>query len=205
MTEEQPSPEKTTDTKFKGFGKGYLRWIILALLAEKPRSGYDLQQAIDEHLGGWRPSPGTIYPILHHLSKHKLITGHPDEKEGRQRIIYELNEEGRTKLDMAASHHIMFMSAMRRILGKHGAPHMPHPSTLDVDYILPKMHGRVKYLYEEVHLLSKEIAQDPVEAAKRLTNRLKLLEERTEWLEAAIKRIKQQLKELEGRTSSESK
>ena len=200
MTDETPQ-EEAPDTKFKGFGKGYLRWIILALLAEKPRTGYDLQQAIDEHLGGWKPSPGTIYPILHHLSEHKLVTGHPSEKEGRQRIIYELNEEGRAKLDKAASHHIMFMSAMRRIIGKHGAPHMPHPPALDVDHILPKMHVRVEHLYEEVHLLSKEIAQDPAEATRRLTNRLKLLEERAEWLEAAIQRIKQQLKELEGRTS----
>jgi DNA-binding PadR family transcriptional regulator len=200
MTDNPPIRE-TEETKFKGFGKGYLRWIILALLAEKPRSGYDLQQAIDEHLGGWKPSPGTIYPTLHHLSEHKLITGHPSEKEGRQRIIYELNEEGRFRLDMAASHHIMFMSAMRRILGKHGAPHMPHPPALDVDHILPRMRKRVKHLYDEVELLPKEIAQDPEKAVERLSSRLKFLEEQASWLEAAIKRTRERLNQLEEQAS----
>ncbi|MFX1475442.1 MAG: PadR family transcriptional regulator [Promethearchaeota archaeon] len=202
MTDDSPAPQEAEDTKFKGFGKGYLRWIILALLAEKPRSGYDLQQAIDEHLGGWKPSPGTIYPILHHLSEHKLITGHPDEKEGRQRIIYELNEEGRSKLDQAAAHHIMFMSALRRILGKHGAPLMPPRPALDVDHILPKMRERVKHLYDEVELLPKEIAQDPVKAVERLSSRLKFLEEQASWLEEAITRIKKQLRQLEEQGST---
>ncbi len=201
MTDSTPSPQEPADTKFKGFGKGYLRWIVLALLAEKPRSGYDLQQVIDDHCGGWRPSPGTIYPILHSLNQQKLITGHPDEKEGRQRIIYKLNDEGRAQLERAASHHIMFMSAMRRILGKHGGPHTPHSPVLDIDHILPRMRSRVKHLYDDAGLLPKEIAQNPAKAAERLANRLKFLEEHATWLEAAIQRIKEQLNQLEQRAS----
>lgn len=45
------------------------------LLAEQPRHGYDLIQAIEERSGGtWVPSPGSIYPTLQALEDEGLIT-----------------------------------------------------------------------------------------------------------------------------------
>ena len=44
---------------------GDLRFIVLALLAEQPRHGYELIKAIEERLGGaYVPSPGVVYPTL---------------------------------------------------------------------------------------------------------------------------------------------
>src|ERR1700732_1421526 len=47
------------------FDHGDLRLLILQLVAEKPRHGYELIKAIEEQLGGsYSPSPGVIYPTL---------------------------------------------------------------------------------------------------------------------------------------------
>ncbi|MFA5119595.1 PadR family transcriptional regulator [Zavarzinia sp.] len=47
------------------FGHGDLRLVVLGLIAEKPRHGYELIKAIEEALGGqYSPSPGVVYPTL---------------------------------------------------------------------------------------------------------------------------------------------
>lgn len=47
------------------FDYGELRLLILAMIAEQPRHGYELIKAIEERLGGsYTPSPGVIYPTL---------------------------------------------------------------------------------------------------------------------------------------------
>ncbi|ADO75178.1 PadR family transcriptional regulator [Stigmatella aurantiaca] len=47
------------------FDYGELRLLILAMLAERPRHGYELIKDIEERLGGaYSPSPGVIYPTL---------------------------------------------------------------------------------------------------------------------------------------------
>jgi len=46
-------------------GHGELRFLLLALIGEKPRHGYDLIKAIEEKVAGaYSPSPGVIYPTL---------------------------------------------------------------------------------------------------------------------------------------------
>src|ERR1700683_5570027 len=47
------------------FDHGDLRFLVLKLIADKPRHGYELMKAIEEELGGaYSPSPGVIYPTL---------------------------------------------------------------------------------------------------------------------------------------------
>ena len=47
------------------FAHGDLRLVLLNLIAEKPRHGYELIKAIEEAAGGaYSPSPGVIYPTL---------------------------------------------------------------------------------------------------------------------------------------------
>ncbi len=47
------------------FDQGDLRLVIMAMLAEQPRHGYDLIKEIGERLGGaYTPSPGVVYPTL---------------------------------------------------------------------------------------------------------------------------------------------
>ncbi|MFZ4873798.1 PadR family transcriptional regulator [Janthinobacterium sp. Mn2066] len=52
----------------KMFDAGTLRYLVLQLIADKPRHGYDIIKAIAERAGGgYAPSPGAIYPLMHGL------------------------------------------------------------------------------------------------------------------------------------------
>lgn len=79
------------------FDGGELRLVLLALLAEGPRHGYDLIRAIEERTGGaYAPSPGVVYPTLTLLEE----MGHIDElKEDGARRRFRISEAGRLHLD----------------------------------------------------------------------------------------------------------
>ncbi len=56
------------------FGSGELRLVLLKLIADEPRHGYDLIRAIEELTGGdYAPSPGVVYPTLTMLTDMGLI------------------------------------------------------------------------------------------------------------------------------------
>jgi DNA-binding PadR family transcriptional regulator len=56
------------------FEGGELRLVLLKLIAEQPRHGYDLIRAIEELTGGqYAPSPGVVYPTLTMLQDMGLI------------------------------------------------------------------------------------------------------------------------------------
>jgi DNA-binding PadR family transcriptional regulator len=59
---------------------GELRLVLLRLISEEPRHGYDLIRAIEELTGGeYAPSPGIVYPTLTLLQDMGLIEEAPDE------------------------------------------------------------------------------------------------------------------------------
>jgi DNA-binding PadR family transcriptional regulator len=56
------------------FDSGELRLVLLSLIAEQPRHGYDLIKEIEERTGGvYAPSPGVVYPTLTLLEEMSLI------------------------------------------------------------------------------------------------------------------------------------
>ena len=76
--------------------KGNVRAAILALLAEEPRNGYQIIQEIEERSGGgWKPSPGAVYPALQQLADEGLVRG----EEGGGRRVFHLTDEGRAYVD----------------------------------------------------------------------------------------------------------
>lgn len=59
--------------------QGDLRLIVLALIAEQPRHGYDLIKVIEERTADWySPSPGVVYPTLTFLEEAGYVTSQPD-------------------------------------------------------------------------------------------------------------------------------
>lgn len=54
--------------------RGDVRAAVLVLLEEGPRNGYQLIQELSERSNGnWRPSPGSVYPILQQLNDEGLV------------------------------------------------------------------------------------------------------------------------------------
>ncbi|WP_155126339.1 PadR family transcriptional regulator [[Actinomadura] parvosata] len=79
--------------------RGDVRAAILALLAEEPRNGYQIIQEIAERSeGGWKPSPGAVYPALQQLTDEGLVIS--EENEGRK--TFRLTEEGRNYIEAHA-------------------------------------------------------------------------------------------------------
>ena len=67
------------------FDHGDLRYVLLHLIAEKPRYGYELIKAIEEQVGGmYSPSPGVIYPTLTLLEELGYLR--PETAEGTRKL-----------------------------------------------------------------------------------------------------------------------
>ena len=78
------------------FGQGDLKLVILQLLDEKPRHGYDIIRALEERSGGgYSPSPGTIYPTLSLLEEMDYAKATLEES-GKK--VYSITDEGRKYL-----------------------------------------------------------------------------------------------------------
>ena len=78
------------------FGSNDLRFLLLDLIAEKPRHGYELIKAIEEKFGGaYSPSPGIIYPMLTLFEETGLATV---ATEGTRKL-YSITEEGKKELE----------------------------------------------------------------------------------------------------------
>jgi len=78
------------------FDSGELRLVLLKLIADQPRHGYDLIRAIEELTHGvYAPSPGVIYPTLTMLQDMGLI----EEAKGEgSRKAFQATAEGEAHL-----------------------------------------------------------------------------------------------------------
>jgi DNA-binding PadR family transcriptional regulator len=78
------------------FEQGDLRYVVLRLLEEKPRHGYEIIKALEERFGGaYAPSPGAVYPtlqLLEDLGYARIVPG----AEGKK--VYEITDAGRAHL-----------------------------------------------------------------------------------------------------------
>jgi DNA-binding PadR family transcriptional regulator len=86
--------------KRRGFGRerlmrGHLNLIILEVIKERPRHGYDVMKAIEERFHGfYSPSAGSVYPILQELEDQDFVTS--SEESGKK--IYSITKDGEREL-----------------------------------------------------------------------------------------------------------
>jgi DNA-binding PadR family transcriptional regulator len=78
------------------FDSGALRLVVLGLIAEEPRHGYDVIKALEAKFqGAYSPSPGAIYPMLQMLEEADLVSSSAD---GNKRL-YTITDQGRAYLE----------------------------------------------------------------------------------------------------------
>jgi len=78
------------------FDSGELRLVLLKLIADQPRHGYDLIRAIEELThGAYAPSPGVVYPTLTMLQDMGLIE---EAKGDGSRKVFEITPDGKEHL-----------------------------------------------------------------------------------------------------------
>ena len=77
------------------FGRGDLKYVILDLLKDQPRHGYDIIRALEDRMRGrYRPSPGSVYPTLQMLEDLGYVTS--SQQEGKK--VYSITDDGRRYL-----------------------------------------------------------------------------------------------------------
>ena len=103
--------------------KGSTELLVLALIEDRPRHGYDIGKRIESGSNGRLTFRiGSLYPILCRLEDKGLITGRWIEKPGeRRRRYYKLTAEGRKALARERSLWNEFVVTVSRITGsQHG-------------------------------------------------------------------------------------
>jgi DNA-binding PadR family transcriptional regulator len=103
------------------FGHGGLRLVLLQLIADKPRHGYELIKEIGDRLGGsYSPSPGVVYPTLTLLEELGYTT--MAENEGGRKL-YSITDAGQAYL----AENRADADAMLARMQDAGSPHAGRP------------------------------------------------------------------------------
>jgi DNA-binding PadR family transcriptional regulator len=78
------------------FRHGELPLVLLALVAQRPRHGYEIMSELTRLFGPrYRASPGSVYPAIDALQSEQLIAG----SEERGRTVYRITEAGAQALE----------------------------------------------------------------------------------------------------------
>lgn len=106
----------------RGFGRerlmrGHLNMIILQMIKERPRHGYDVIKAIEEESHGfYSPSAGSVYPILQELEDQDFVTS--SEESGKK--IYSITKDGERELKANKDKFADMQERLRERLGDMG-------------------------------------------------------------------------------------
>ncbi len=122
-----------------------LKIIILVMLHKRPMSGIDIINEIERlSFGFWRPSPGTVYPLLKSLLDEGLIKRIGDNNKK----IYALTEKGKK-------------------LAREWAVFLPAG---DIESVVSHLESYINYIeeYKEEYGLSEEIVKKLEDLTKRM-------------------------------------
>ena len=163
--------------------KGFLRYYVLRLLNEKPMSGSEIMGETEKRTDGrWKPSPGSIYPLLAWLQDKGYAKEVPEQEAGIKR--YTLTDQGKAFLQ----EHVKRKEELRK---KFGFLTPPFPGSPWFNFYPKKtrelveagkklvMAGRnlldslrEKYS-EEVATEAKEVIEQAAEKIDEITRKLK--------------------------------
>jgi transcriptional regulator len=103
--------------------KGSAELLILSLVEDRPRHGYEISKLIEARSdGALQFNVASLYPLLYRLEKRGWIQGRWVEKTGqRRRRYYRLTPEGKKVLVAQRSNWRAFVVAINRITGLENA------------------------------------------------------------------------------------
>ena len=99
--------------------KGSAELLILSLLKDRPRHGYEIGQLIElRSRGALRFNVASLYPLLYRLEERNWIRGRWIEKAGqRRRRYYRLTPAGKKMLAKQQDGWVEFVQAINLITG----------------------------------------------------------------------------------------
>lgn len=164
--------------------KGFIRFHVLESLDEKSMSGSEIMDEIETKTNGrWKPSPGSVYPLLAWLQDNGYVKEFPMDQSGLKR--YELTASGRKLLKEQRHIRIKF-----RKEAKFFAP--PFLGALWFR-IPPEKTARIR---ESVHRVMAAFFELGASLEEKFS--AKALQEASDVLEATADRLEEINKELRG-------
>jgi len=165
----------------EGVPRGLLRFIVLKFLAEKPLSGVEIVEKIkQETKGKWKPSPGSIYPLLLGLQQKGFTVESSKNEFGKQ---YTLTNEGKNFFKEQVMLGEKFMEKMRCLMPIF----MEGFQFDDGNKSLLSAKGSGKKLLETFieldsrkRMLTEENVQEIIEILDESTNKLKKIIEKND-------------------------
>jgi DNA-binding PadR family transcriptional regulator len=116
--------------------RGDIRTAVLAVLIDGPAHGYEIIQTLEERSGGvWRPSPGSVYPMLQMLEDENLVRA--SERDGKR--VFELTDTG---LEEATERVRQAGGPPWQRAGRGG----------------PQIHGELREAIGQVHMAARQVA-----------------------------------------------
>jgi DNA-binding PadR family transcriptional regulator len=107
---------------FQGLVRGMLPLYVLMLLERRPCHGIDMIRSFAEmSRGAWRPSPGSIYPVLRRLESEGLVAGRWQRGQAAAKRVYRLTGAGRRALPARQVELLAELERARRIIDQHVA------------------------------------------------------------------------------------
>ena len=106
----------------KELKKGSAELLILSLVEDRARHGYDIARLIDvRSQGALKFHAASLYPLLYRLEERGWVEGRWVEKPGaRRRRFYRLTRDGRRVLAAQRDNWQEFVAAVARVTGvKH--------------------------------------------------------------------------------------
>ncbi len=140
--------------------RGFLRFYLLKLIGKAPEgiSGYALMKQIEAETGFWRPSPGSIYPLLAALEEAGLV----EHRLEADKKVYSLTDKGRDGLARAQAAKDEALEGVRRsirVLGELFGKEMETELSAHLD----RIHRRVPpAMRGTMHELWRTIGEIPV-------------------------------------------
>ena len=160
MNEERTDPCWEHMRKPHHVPRGLLRLLILRILKSGEMTGSEISQILEEWSEGeWKPSPGSIYPLLSSLEDNGIIK--TTRQEGRSKI-YALSKEGNERLKLLLRHKSDLQH--RAHLGRKLWLHLLEPGDR-ANFHISVMNASLSFLEEIIESLS---ISDKKKASKRL-------------------------------------
>jgi DNA-binding PadR family transcriptional regulator len=135
------------------FDHGELRLVVLALIAERPRHGYEIIKEIEDRTAGtYSPSPGVIYPTLTLLEE----IGHASVAESAGKKLYAVTGDGGAYLAASKVALDAALGRMRQVSAAHGGGPAPEivRATENLRMALRLRQGRGPLTAEQVRAIA---------------------------------------------------
>lgn len=98
--------------------RGHVDALLLAVLADAPGHGYELNQRLLARSGGELDvNEGSLYPALHRLERRGLVASEWSTGDGRKRRVYRLTRSGRRAAASSREEWRAFSTAVQQVLG----------------------------------------------------------------------------------------